>query len=80
LRKSVCVAAAGGVYPYHIVNYTTYSTKILISFERKYKDSRKLLRVTEPTRGLETRSKSCIYVLTAAVPTLQFLEKSRYTS
>jgi hypothetical protein len=40
LRKSVYAAAPGGVYPYHIVNYTTYSTKILISFERKYKDMR----------------------------------------
>jgi hypothetical protein len=39
-RKSVCAAAPGGVYPYHIVNYITYSTKILISFERKYKDMR----------------------------------------
>ncbi|MDR1253128.1 MAG: hypothetical protein LBK62_13350, partial [Treponema sp.] len=37
-RKSVCVAAPGGVRSYHIVNYTTNSTKILISFERKYKD------------------------------------------
>ncbi|MDR1253356.1 MAG: hypothetical protein LBK62_14535, partial [Treponema sp.] len=37
-RKSVCVAAPGGVRSYHIVNYSTNSTKILISFERKYKD------------------------------------------
>jgi hypothetical protein len=37
LRKSLCAAAPGGVYPYHIVNYIIYSTKILISFERKYK-------------------------------------------